>query len=147
MRALEQLDDLFSARFALGLGFSHLMERGHPCPHSALGALDLTEPSLTVGLLSRLAQPARQHQRQQFPIAHERPQRMLESCRSILLNKEMRRPGKGVPRPERQRKQPRLSDRNESKRKTEGGEGAETRQHPGGRLAVLAKIVRPEVGK
>jgi len=40
MRALEQFDDLFSARSALCFGFSHpKMERGHPCPHSALGAL------------------------------------------------------------------------------------------------------------
>ena len=72
---------------------------------------------------------------------------MREGGGSILLDEEMCRPGERVPRYQRQRKQPPPADRNHDDQKAEGCQRADTMQPARGRLAVLAEVIWPEVGK
>jgi len=48
--------------------------------------------------------PARQHQPNHFVVAHERPEWMLKSSRSVLLNKEVSDPRGSVSRDQAQKK-------------------------------------------
>ena len=72
---------------------------------------------------------------------------MRERSGPVLLNEEMRRPGKGVTRNQRQRKQPPFADGHQKHHKADCCKRAQAMQHARRRLAVLAEIVRPELGK
>src|SRR6266480_329968 len=90
---------------------------------------------------------AGQHQPEHLPVAHERPEWMHESCGPVFFDEEVSRPCQAVARHKRQRKQPPPARRDEQnqqhhRRKSTGGV-----QQARGRLAVLAQVVWPEVGK
>src|ERR1041385_2733815 len=118
MRALEQLDDLQRASLLLGFSFAHL-----------------------------LFQSTCQHQRQHFPISHERPQRVSEGRGLVLLDEEVRGPRTAITRNQRQWKQPPPADSDQQDDEGDCCERAETMQHTSRWPAVLAQIIRPEIGE
>ena len=67
-------------------------------------------------------QPSHQHQPKHLPVTHERPERISESRGTILLNEEMAHPG-------------------------ERSQSADTVEETRSGFAVLAQIIRPEIGK
>src|SRR5712692_6974338 len=90
---------------------------------------------------------AGQHQREHLPVAHERPERMRESCRPVLFDEEMSRPRQAVTRHKRQRKQPPPARRDEENQQDHRNESTDGVQRPRGRLPVLTQIVWPEVSE
>ena len=92
-------------------------------------------------------QPSGQHQRQHFPITHERPERVPECCRAVLFNEEMRGPRKGITWHQGERKQPPPAVHDEKNEKTNRDQGAGTVQQAGGQLAVFTQVIGPEIRK
>ena len=65
----------------------------------------------------------------------------------IFLDKEVGRPGERVPRNQRQGEQPPFSNRDERDHTGNRRQRAKAMQQARCRLAVLAQVKRPEVGK
>lgn len=107
-------------------------------------SLPVLTPPRTINFIIDLSG---KHQSQHPPIADERPERMRERGRTILLDEEMRGPRQRVPGHERERKQPPLSKRDQCQQQNQRGDRAHGVQQSRGWLSVLAEIVRPEVGE
>ena len=72
----------------------------------------------------------------------------MRECRGpVLFDEKMAGPRKCVSGYEGQRKQPPFATGNHPDEKRYGYQGAKTMHYSSGRLAVLAQIVRPEIGK
>src|SRR5260370_5345185 len=119
------------------------------CPSGTPGRASDTTLSPWFGLKTAnfIINFAGQHQREHLPVAHERPERMRESCRPVLFDEEMSRPRQAVTRHKRQRKQPPPARRDEENQQHDRNESTDGVQRARGRLPVLTQIVWPEVSE
>ena len=90
-------------------------------------------------------QPPGKHERQHFPIAHERPKRMRESCGPVPLDEKMRNPRASVTWNQDKRKQPPFIERNQQNGKAQSADRPGAMKQARRGLAVLAEIIGPEI--
>lgn len=86
-----------------------------------------------------------QHKPNHLVVAHERPERVLKRCWSILLDEEVTNPGGTVAGNEGEQEQPPTSRSQEINQKRNADCCAEQMEQPRGRLAMFIHIVRPKV--
>ena len=87
---------------------------------------------------------ALQHHPDHFVVAHERPQRILKSCRLVFLDEEVTDPCRAVSRDQRQRKEPPLADDDKVNNAAERDGSADEMQQTRAGMAVFPNVVGPE---
>ena len=82
------------------------------CSEDGLSSPSRDSPQLGVHLSS-------QHQADHFVVTHERPKRVLKSCRFVFLDEEVTSPGSAVTWNQCQRKKPPLPDHDKEDKQRE----------------------------
>src|ERR1044072_4229119 len=118
---------------------STISQRSSPWGISGMGMLP------RIQFLDLRIHAARQHQGDHFVIAHERPERVLERRRLVLLDQKMREPRTAVTRHETEKEQPPSSSRNQIDQKRDAGRGSDQMEPTRRGLAVLRQIERPKL--
>src|ERR1044071_2981063 len=98
-------------------------------------------------LLDLGAHAPRQHQCDHLVVAHERPERILERRRPILLDRKVRQPRATVTGKQSEKKQPPSARRDQINHQRHTGRRPNQMQHTSRGPAVFRNVERPKLGK